>query len=233
MTEMKYLTHTDVLDFGFVRLVSYMGDDVAVVQAARVSFGKGATEPERDRKLIHFLLANRHETPFEHAVFKFHIKCPIFVARQWFRHRMASYNEISGRYVEMKEEFCLPERLRTQKARHYRYEQVDEPLNTTLLGQMKRCYDRCYELYKELLQAGVAKEHARLILPLSLYTQFYWTVNARSLMNFLSLRMDEHAQYEIQQYAGTIAESFREKMPMTFEAFERYVLTGEKWGEDG
>ena len=229
--EMDYLTHTDVLDYGFVRLVNFMGDDVAVVQAARVSFGKGATEPERDRKLIHFLLANRHETPFEHAVFKFHIKCPIFVARQWFRHRMASYNEISGRYVRMKEEFCLPQRLRTQKTLNYSYENVSEPLNEELLQKMKASYDRCYALYRELLQEGVAKEHARLVLPLSLYTQFYWTVNARSLMNFLSLRLDEHAQFEIRQYAGIIGEAFREKMPMTYEAFAKYALGGEKWSE--
>ncbi len=219
----------NVLDHGVVRLVDFMGGDPAVVQSARVSFGKGVTNDERDRKLVFFLLANGHETPFEHSVFKFHIKCPIFVARQWFRHRMASYNEISGRYTEMKEEFCLPDTLRTQKARNYKFEHLNSELNAELLGKIKAHYEASFELYQELLDNGVAKEHARLVLPLSLYTQFYWTINSRSLMNFVNLRMDEHAQYEIQQYAKVINQIFRNKMPWTHEAFMKYVINGEKW----
>ena len=226
---MEHQEEFNVLDHGVVRLVSFMGGDDAVVQAARVSFGKGITEPERDRKLLEYLMANRHETPFEHSVFKFHIKCPIFVARQWFRHRMASYNEISGRYTKMKEEFCLPEQLRTQKARNYKFDDVDKELNDELKQKITDSYDQCYNVYKELLAKGVAKEHARLVLPLSLYTQFYWSINARALLNFLSLRLDEHAQFEIREYAEAIAKVMEAKMPWTFDAFNRYVINGEKW----
>jgi thymidylate synthase (FAD) len=220
-----------VLDLGVIRLVDFMGGDEAVVQAARVSFGRGVTHDERDKKLIFYLLSNGHETPFEHAVFKFHIKCPIFVARQWFRHRIASYNEISGRYSEMKEEFCLPQKLRTQKTRNYQYEELAEPLNSELLQKIADSYNTAFKLYQELLEKGVAKEHARIVLPLSLYTQFYWTINSRSLMNFLKLRMDEHAQYEIRQYALVISKIFNEKMPWAHEAFMKYTVSGEKWTE--
>lgn len=220
-----------VLDHGFVRLIDFMGGDMAVVEAARVSFGRGATDPERDHKLLDFLLANRHETPFEHSVFKFHIKCPIFVARQWFRHRIASYNEISGRYARMKEEFCLPARLRTQKARNYRYDLLAEEENAELQGRITALYQQAYALYQELLERGVAREHARIVLPLSLYTEFYWTINARALMNFLSLRAEAHAQEEIRLYADAISQIFAEKMPWTREAFLKYQVAGEKWSE--
>jgi len=226
------LNEYKVLDLGLVRLVSFMGGDHAVVQSARVSFGKGITNDERDKKLLFFLMANRHETPFEHSVFKFHIKCPIFVARQWFRHRMASYNEISGRYSEMKEEFFVPAKLRTQKTRNYKYTDVEEPANTELTAKIKEHFDSAYKLYHELLERGVAKEHARIVLPLSLYTQFYWTINARALMNFLSLRMEEHAQYEIRQFAESINEIFKEKMPWTQEAFIKYIINKEQWTEN-
>jgi thymidylate synthase (FAD) len=212
-----------VLDQGFVKLVDFMGGDLAVVQAARVSYGKGVKNPDRDRKLIQFLMDNKHETPFEHSVFKFHIKCPIFVARQWFRHRMASYNEISGRYAEMKEEFCLPEQLRTQKSRNYQYGNIDETANREWRQKIEEHYDQSFKLYHDLLQAGIAKEHARLVLPLALYTQFYWTLNTRSLLNFLSLRLDRHAQLEIREYARTINTIFKEKMPWTFEAFVKQM----------
>ncbi len=229
---MEIIKEISVLDKGFVRLMDFMGGDIAVVQAARVSFGKGETEPERDNKLLQFLLANRHETPFEHSVFKFHIKCPIFVARQWFRHRMASYNEISGRYTTMQEEFCLPEKLRSQKSRNYRYDTLPEEVNERLKKEIGEFYQTAYQLYEKLLQQGVAKEHARIVLPLSLYTQFYWTINARALMNFLSLRLDEHAQYEIRVYAEAIAEMFQQLMPWTFAAFKKYIVDGEKWVEE-
>ncbi len=220
-----------VLDKGVIRLVDFMGGDSAVVQSARVSFGKGVTNDDRDRKLLFYLLANGHETPFEHSVFKFHIKCPIFVARQWFRHRIASYNEISGRYTEMKEECFLPEHLRRQKTRNYKYELMDDENNDRLLQKIEQYFEKGFELYHELLKDGVAKEHARIVLPLSLYTQFYWTLNSRALMNFLRLRMDEHAQYEIRQYANVLSEIFQEKMPWSHEAFMKYVVSGEKWDE--
>ena len=220
-----------VLDNGIVRLVDFMGGDAAVVQSARVSFGKGATSDERDKKLLFFLLANGHETPFEHSVFKFHIKCPIFVARQWFRHRIASYNEISGRYTEMKEEFCLPEHLRQQKTRNYKYELLADADNDALRQKIQQHYDASFHLYQELLEKGVAKEHARIVLPMALYTQFYWTLNSRALMNFLRLRMEEHAQYEIRQYAEIINNIFKAKMPWAQEAFMKYVVAGDKWME--
>lgn len=229
---METAKEIQVLDYGLVRLVSFMGGDDAVVQAARVSFGKGVTNDERDKKLLFFLMANRHETPFEHSVFKFHIKCPIFVARQWFRHRMASYNEISGRYTEMKEQFYLPDSLRSQKARNYKFTEVEEQANAELKEKMAAHFENSYHLYHELLEKGVAKEHARIVLPLSLYTEFYWTINARALMNFLSLRMDEHAQYEIRVYADVINDIFKEKMPWTEEAFMKFVVHNEKWTEE-
>ena len=232
LRKLKSRLETAVLDCGFVRLVDFMGGDTAVVQAARVSFGKGVTDDIRDQKLIHFLLANRHETPFEHSVFKFHIKCPIFVARQWFRHRMASYNEISGRYTTMREEFYLPESLRSQKAKNYQYDALAAEANEVLKERIDSFYRAAYSLYQELLETGVAKEHARMVLPLSLYTQFYWTINARSLQNFLHLRLEDHAQYEIRCYAEAIAAMFRTLMPWTFAAFQKYVLNGEKQCDD-
>ncbi|MDZ7270830.1 MAG: FAD-dependent thymidylate synthase [candidate division KSB1 bacterium] len=213
-----------VLDKGFVRLVNFLGGDAAVVRAARVSVGQESKGEERDRQLIDYLLRHRHETPFEHSVFTFHIKCPIFVARQWFRHRMASYNEISGRYTRLEYEFYLPEHLRSEKGPDYQYGLLGEEADSRLRGQMAEHFSRSYELYQALLAEGVAKEHARIVLPLALYTQFYWTVNARSLMNFLSLRTDRHAQEEIREYAQAIMRIFAAKMPWTHQAFVRYYL---------
>ncbi len=211
-----------VLDHGFVRLVDFMGGDQAVVQAARVSTGQGSKGEERDRQLIDYLLRHRHETPFEHAVFKFHVRCPIFVARQWFRHRIASYNEISGRYTTLKYEFYVPAKLRRQISRDYKYEELPEDVSADLIEKVAQAYDANYRLYNELLEAGVARELARIVLPLALYTEFYWTINARALMNFLSLRAEAHAQFEIRQYAEAIMEIFKTKMPWTHEAFMKY-----------
>ncbi|HFE52664.1 MAG TPA: FAD-dependent thymidylate synthase [Bacteroidetes bacterium] len=211
-----------ILDHGFVRLVDFMGGDQAVVQAARVSTGQGSKGEERDRQLIDYLLRHKHETPFEHSVFKFHVRCPIFVARQWFRHRIASYNEISGRYTTLKYEFYLPKKLRRQISRDYKYEELPEDVSAELISKISEAYDASYRLYNELLDAGVARELARIVLPLALYTEFYWTINARALMNFLSLRAEAHAQYEIRQYAEAIMEIFKTKMPWTYDAFMRY-----------
>jgi len=213
-----------VLDRGVLRLVDFMGGDNAVVQAARVSFGQGTKGEEKDRKLIHYLIRNAHETPFEQAVFKFHVKCPIFVARQWFRHRWASYNEISGRYTEMTHEFYLPQKFRTQEKKNYQYADLDEKVSQKWNQRLQEFYENTYQLYEDMLSDGVAKEQARIVLPLALYTQFYWAVNARSLMNFLKLRTDVHAQYEIRAYAYIIEEIFKEKMPWTYEAFREHIL---------
>ncbi len=217
-----------VLDKGFVRLINFMGGDETVVLAARVSTGKGLKGEEQDRKLINYLMKHKHETPFEHSVFQFHISCPLFVARQWFRHRVASYNERSGRYVEYEDEFYLPQRLRLQAKSNKQASEFGEiPNEPELIAMIQETYDLVYERYKKLLAAGVARELARAILPLSLYTQFYWTINARSLMNFINLRADVGAQWEIRQYAEAIAKIFKAKMPWTWEAFVQHVWRGE------
>lgn len=214
----------NLLDFGFLRLVDFMGSDTAVVQAARVSFGQGSKGEKKDKLLIDFLIENRHDTPFEQSVFKFHVKCPVFVARQWFRHRWSSFNELSGRYTEMKDEFYVPEKFRTQKALNYAYQDLPENLNQELGKKLESFYKNMYELYESLLAQGVAREQARIVLPFGLYTQFYWGVNARSLMNYLSLRLDIHAQQEIRVYAQAIEKVFKEKLPWTYEAFKKHSL---------
>lgn len=212
---------TQVLDHGFVGLVEHMGGDRGVVQAARVSYRSGGlTTPEKDRKLIGYLLAHDHGTPFEHAVLKFHIKAPIFVARQWFRHRMASYNEVSGRYTELKDEFYIPEAWRVQDT-------VNKQGSVAGIGLSHKQWravlsDSCHramETYQQMLADGISKEMARMVLPVNLYTEFYWTVNARSLMNFIKLRSEAHAQWEIRQYSNALWPMFARVMPWTAEAF--------------
>lgn len=209
-----------VLDKGFVELVDVMGNDLSAVRAARVSYDMDVLDEERDKKLIEFLLKNGHETPFEHIVFSFHVKCPIFVARQWFRHRIASYNELSGRYSKLSYEFYFPDPARLKRSNR----NFDEK---TVLEKIEEVTQTAYRVYLELLKMGIPREVARIVLPLNLYTRFYWTVNARSLMNFLNLRADSHAQWEIQQYALAIAKIFKEKCPWTFEAFLKYAYKGD------
>lgn len=202
--------------------MEFLGGDRAVVQAARVSVGQGLKTPEKDRRLINYLMKHEHGTPFEHAVFKFHVKAPIFVAREWFRHRIASYNEISQRYVEVGDEFYVPDRLRKpSKGNKQASEFADFPYEEEILSKIEEAYRYVYTLYREMLDRGVARELARIVLPLGIYTQFYWTVNARSLMNFLRLREAPDAQWEIRQYAKVILKVFREKMPWTAEAWEK------------
>lgn len=211
-----------ILDKGFVKLVDFMGSDVRAANSARVSFGGTAKGEERDKILIKYLLEHSHYSPFEHCYFQFHIKCPIFVARQWMRHRWCSYNEISARYTEVKEEFYTPEKFRIQDKtnRQGSFESPDLD-NKKLLDIYEKAIDQSYKAYKQLLEQGVAREMARMILPVGQYTEFYWSVNARSLLNFLSLRCDDHAQKEIKDYADAMAEIFKEKMPWTYEAFEQ------------
>ncbi len=218
-----------ILDKGFVRLVEMMGDDYSPVQAARVSTGKGLTTPERDRKLILYLMENAHHSPFEHIVFKFHIKVPIFVMRQLVRHRIASINERSGRYAEFEEDWYMPESARVPEKGNIQGSVFsdDEELNQKTLALIEESVSSSYETYRRLLELGVARELARIVLPTAMYTEFYWTINARSLMNFLSLRADSHAQYEIRECAEAIAEIFKKMCPMTFEAFVRYHYSGD------
>ncbi len=216
----------DVLDSGFVALLDLMGDDLAVVRSARVSFGGGSKGEEKDRKLIRYLMKHGHETPFEHAVFQLHVKCPIFVARQWFRHRWSSFNEISGRYTSFDEgEFYVPDKKRVREKVNKQGSMVaDIPSEEHVeFAEIIRAEcRRSVDAYNRLLEQGTAKELARIILPQNMYTQFYWTVNARSLMNFLKLRCDIHAQYEIRLYALAIRSMFRERMPWTSDAFEEF-----------
>jgi len=209
---------------GFVLLDNSMADDLSVVNAARVSFAKKKTEvDEVDKGLINFLMRERHGTPFEHNAFRFHIKCPIFVAREWFRHRIGSFNEFSARYSEVPEEFYVPpaEDVRTQvgKPGAYRFEQVDDSLANETIEIMSNVNQEAYEAYTYLLSRGVAKEVARNVLPVSMLTQFYWTVNARALMNFLSLRTHETAQLEIRKYALEVEKYFERAMPVTYDAW--------------
>jgi thymidylate synthase (FAD) len=213
-----------VLDHGFVRLDAAMADDLSVVNAARVSFAQRSEEmDERAAGLIRFLMRERHGTPFEHNSFRFHVKCPIFVAREWMRHRTGSFNEWSGRYSQLEQEFYVPEPedVRTQvgKPGAYTFEQVDPQLAEETRASQESVYEHAYRTYEHLLERGIAKEIARNVLPVAIYTQFYWTVNARSLMNFVSLRNAETAQREIRRYGAAVEELFSRQMPATHAAF--------------
>jgi len=211
-----------VLDKGFVRLIDFMGGDLRAVSSARVSFGGESKGEDKDKQLIKYLLEHSHHTPFEHCYFQFHICCPIYVARQWMRHRWASYNEISARYTEVKDEFYMPSEFRVQDTNNKQGSLSSSDLDNKKLREIyEKSIEASYAAYKKLLDAGVAREMARGILPVAQYTQFYWSVNARSLLNFLSLRQDGHAQKEIQDYADAIAVIFAAKMPWTWEAFNR------------
>ena len=201
-----------------------MADDLSVANSARVSFGRRKEElDDSDRGLITFLMRERHGTPFEHNAFRFHIRCPIFVAREWFRHRVGSFNEFSMRYARATDDFYVPELddVRTQvgKPGAYSFEPVDSELAEETRERLREIYDAAYTAYEELVERGVARELARAVLPVGAYTEFYWTVNARSLMNFLSLRAAEAAQREIRQYAEACETFLASQMPVTYEAF--------------
>jgi thymidylate synthase (FAD) len=214
----------DVLDHGFVRLDAAMADDLSVVNAARVSFGRRReVMDERDEGLVRFLMRDRHGTPFEHNSFRFHIRAPIFVTREWMRHRVSSFNEFSLRYAKATEDFYVPEPddVRTQvgKPGAYTFDPVEPELAEQTREELRRVYETAYDAYARLVELGVAREVARSVLPVGAYTEFYWTVNARSLMNFVSLRAAETAQREIRRYADAIEEFFARHMPVTHAAF--------------
>jgi thymidylate synthase (FAD) len=213
-----------VLDHGFVRLDGAMADDLSVVNGARVSFARRKEEmDESDEGLVRFLMRDRHGTPFEHNSFRFHIRTPIFVAREWFRHRVGSFNEFSMRYAKATDDFYVPEPedVRTQvgKPGAYSFEEVSAEVAETTRDELRAVYQTAYDTYQRLVDLGVARELARCVLPVGAYTEFYWTVNARSLMNFLSLRASEHAQREIRRYAEACEVFLAEKMPVTYAAF--------------
>jgi thymidylate synthase (FAD) len=213
-----------VLDHGFVRLDDAMASDLSVVNAARVSFARRKTEmDDADAGLIRFLMRERHGTPFEHNSFRFHVRAPIFVAREWFRHRVGSFNEFSMRYARPTDEFYVPdaEDVRTQvgKPGAYTFEQVEPEIAQTTRDELAAVYAAAYAAYERLVELGVARELARSVMPVGAYTEFYWTVNARALMNFVSLRASDTAQREIRRYADAVERLFAEKMPLTYEAF--------------
>jgi thymidylate synthase (FAD) len=220
----------DVFTDGFVRLDQAMADDLSVVNAARVSFGtrKDAMD-ERDEGLIGFLMRERHGTPFEHNAFRFHVRCPIFVMREWIRHRVGSFNELSGRYAKIDEAFYVPalEDVRTQvgKPGAYTFESVPMELAEKTRGTIEESYRAAYAAYESMLADGVAKEVARSVLPVGIMTEFFWTLNARSLMNFLSLRNQEHAQREIRRYAEAVEALFETRMPITHRHFIEHGRT--------
>lgn len=220
-----------VLDHGFVRLVDYMGGDQRVVQAARVSYGEGTKSVRDDAGLINYLMRHLHTTPFEHIVIELHCKMPIFVARQWIRHRTARINEISGRYSIMEDEFYVPDEtlVSFQSADNKQGrspEDVPPELRAKVIDILKRDQARLYASYEEMIDDNIARELARINLPLSLYTQWYWQMDFHNLCHFLNLRMDPHAQWEIRQYAFVIADIARKVAPLCYEAFENHIYHG-------
>jgi thymidylate synthase (FAD) len=222
-TEPLTETTIPVLDHGFLALDGAFTSDLAVVNAARVSFNAVSDEmTERDEGLIRFLMREHHGTPFEHGYFRFLVKAPIFVVREHHRHRAGhSYNEWSGRYSKMEAEFYVPDYVRTQvgKPGAYSFEEVAADVREAAREEIRAAAEHAFEAYERMLERDVAKEVARTVLPLAMYTKYFWSCNPRSLMHFCSLRNSEHAQYEIREYAKA-AENFLEKlMPVTHAAF--------------
>ena len=217
-----------VLDKGFVRMVDYMGGDARIVQSARVSYGEGTKTYRQDRGLIHYLLRNWHTSPFEQVVLTFHVKMPIFVARQWIRHRTARLNEISGRYSVMKDEFYLPEPdlVATQSSdnKQGRGDSLPPQEAAKVIAAMNEEQRAVYANYEQMLEGGVARELARANLPLATYTEMYWQIDLHNLLQFLRLRMDPHAQYEIRVYAEALAQCAKAVAPIAYEAFEEHIL---------
>jgi len=217
------------LNHGFIRLVDIMGDDAAIVQAARTSYGKGTKSINEDRNLIRYLMRHKHSSPFEMVEFKFHIKLPIFVARQWIRHRTANVNEYSGRYSEMPDEFYIPEANTIRKqSKNNKQARADDGFDnqyaSEIIQKMSATQSNVFQEYKEFVEDGMAREIARINLPLSIYTEWYWKIDLHNLLHFLKLRLDKHAQYEIRVYAEIIADILKQCVPYSWEAFEDYVL---------
>lgn len=217
------------LDHGFVCLVDYMGNDDAIVRAARVSYGKGTKKVSEDHGLIRYLRRHLHTTPTEMVEFKFHCKMPIFVARQWIRHRTASVNEYSGRYSEMADQFYLPDesalRKQSEINKQGRGEDIPEDQKKVITGIMEKNYGIAYSDYKFLLdEIGLAKELARIILPVANYTEWYWKIDLHNLLHFLGLRLDSHAQHEIQVFGQAMARIIKDSVPILYQAFEDYQV---------
>ena len=238
-----------VLDHGFIRVIDYMGDDSSIVQAARVSYGKGTKKLNQDKSLINYLISHRHSTPFEMNEIKFHIKLPIFVARQWIRHRTANVNEYSARYSILDREFYIPKKrdLKPQsksnnQGRSGDLESEEVELYSKIIKENSR---RSFENYSTLLNSdeegnlinekrnGLARELSRMTLPLNAYTQWYWKIDLHNLMHFLALRFDPHAQYEIRVYAEVMMNIFKKWVPLTYDAFINNRLKALTISEEG
>ena len=228
-----YRAH-EVLDHGFIRVIDYMGDDSAIVQAARVSYGAGTKHVQNDDGLIRYLMRHWHSTPFEMCEVKLHVKLPVFVARQWIRHRTANVNEYSARYSILDREFYIPEpaQLAAQSVvnNQGRGEVLTGAESARVLEILKRDAAQCYDDYEQMLsqdgQQGLARELARMNLPMNIYTQWYWKTDLHNLFHFLRLRADAHAQYEIRVYADAIAATVKDWVPLAFGAFEDYRMGG-------
>ena len=218
------------LDKGFVRLVDSMGGDNAIVQAARVSYGKGTSKVSQDRGLIRYLMRHRHTTPFEMVEFKFHCKMPIFVARQWVRHRTANINEYSLRYSQARDEFYFPDprhiQFQSTLNKQGRTGKVPTNLTDKVIKYFKDISERSFSMYQELNESGLARELIRAILPVNLYTEWYWKNDLHNLLHFIGLRSDSHAQYEIRVYSDAMAESVKRVAPFAWEAYQDYVVKG-------
>jgi thymidylate synthase (FAD) len=228
-----YRAH-EVLDHGFIRVIDYMGDDSAIVQAARVSYGAGTKHVQNDEGLIRYLMRHWHSTPFEMCEIKLHVKLPVFVARQWIRHRTANVNEYSARYSILDREFYIPqpEQLAAQSTvnNQGRGEVLTGAEAARVLEILKRDAAQCYDDYEAMLsqegQQGLARELARMNLPMNIYTQWYWKTDLHNLFHFLRLRADSHAQYEIRVFAEAIAECVKDWVPLAYAAFEDYRMGG-------
>lgn len=223
-----------VLDHGFVRLVDWMGDDSRIVESARISYKSPSKGPEQDKKLLEYLWKNKHMSPFEQVKFTFNIKMPIFIMRQYIRHRVQNINEVSGRYTELPEEFYIPKTWRRQDTKNKQGSVEDGEWNPLLDERPDCCGDthvtgwlnmhcsHSYELYNLMLKAGIAREMARMVLPLNIYTEFYATWDLRNLLHFISLRDDSHAQAEIQEYGKVFKTILKELVPDTMDCYEKY-----------
>ena len=215
-----------VLDHGFVRVIDYMGDDAAIVQAARVSYGDGTKHVQDDTALIRYLMRHRHTSPFEMCEIKLHVKLPIFVARQWIRHRTASVNEYSARYSIVEEEFYIPDcgNIRMQSSTNKQGGGECAPFSSAMgfVSQLRHESKSAFQVYDSNCDIGISRETARLVLPVNSYTQWYWKIDLHNLMHFLTLRSDPHAQYEIRAYAEVIATILERWVPITCQAWKDY-----------
>ena len=225
-----------VLDHGFVRLVDYMGSDARIVQTARVSYGEGTKTLREDAGLIDYLLRHEHTSPFEHVIFEFHAKMPIFVARQWIRHRTARLNEISGRYSVIKDEFYVPDSssINFQNKDNKQGRAVDDvpdSLKDKVISILSKDQEAVYKNYEEMIDDDIARELARINLPLSTYTEWYWQMDLKNMFHFLKLRMDHHAQWEIQEYGRAMAKIVKAVCPLAYESFEKHMVNGARFSE--